>query len=238
MSAEPKITIVGTSDLSQSGIRGGMAIFDDASDEDVPETGEKEEEDVPRKPPGKFALFFINNRAWIITIGVLIITIAALSLTVYFINIKCNSTVTEERERTENIIKELESQSGTVIADRDRYCEEAQRLRSQLREMTTEYEKLKNRPPPKAVNKLQQKKILQEYNGDDEVPHPRSKKKQVRFDDQDEVIEVELPKPSSKKHRAHQQEDTVSVDQLNEAGNMEIVVTAPEEEFDEGIIDM
>lgn len=238
MSAEPKVTIVGTSDLSQSGMRGGLAIFDDVSEEESPDNKENEEEDAPRKPPGKFALFFINNRAWIITIGVLILTIAALALTVYFINIKCNSTVNEERERTENIIKDLESQSGTVIADRDRYCEEAQRLRSQLREMTTEYEKLKNRPPPKAINKLQQKKILQEYNEDDEVPQQRPKKKQVRFDDQDEAIEVELPKPSSKKHRAHHQEDTVSVDQLNEAGNMEMVVTSPEEEFDEGIIDM
>ena len=42
-----------------------------------------------------------------------------------------------------------------------------------------------------------------------------------------------------KKHRGHQREDTISVDQLNEAaGNMEMVVTAPEEEFDEAIIDM
>ena len=238
MSTESKVTVVGTSDLSQSGIRGGPAIFDDSSDEEALENGENGEEDVPRKPPGKIAMFFINNRAWIITIGVLILTIAALALTVYFINIKCNSTVSEERERTENIIKDLESQSGSVIADRDRYCEEAQRLRSQLREMTTEYEKLKNRPPPKAVNKLQQKKILQEYSGDDEVPQQRPKRKQVHFDDQEEAIEVELPKPSTKKHKAHQHEDTVSVDQLNEAGNMEMVVTAPEEDFDEGIIDM
>lgn len=238
MSTEPKVTIVGTGDLSQSGIRGGPAIFDDSSDEEAPENGENEEEDAPRKPPGKIALFFINNRAWIITIGVLIITIAALALTVYFINIKCNNTVSEERERTENIIKDLESQSGTVIADRDRYCEEAQRLRSQLREMTTEYEKLKNRPPPKAVNKLQQKKILQEYNGDDEVPPPRPKKKQVHFDDQEDAIDVELPKPSTKKHRGHQHEDVISVDQLNEAGNMDMVVTTPEEDFDDTIIDM
>lgn len=238
MSTEPKVTIISTDSLGKSERRSDLAIFDDNSDEDVLDNGEDEDKDAPRKPPGKIALFFINNKAWIITIGVLILTITALALTVYFINIKCNSTVNEERERTENIIKDLESQSGTVIADRDRYCEEAQRLRSQLREMTTEYENLKNRPPPKAVNKLQQKKILQEYNGDDEVPQPRPKKKQVRFDDQEEAIDVELPKPSTKKHRGHQHEDTVSVDQLNEAGNMDMVVTAPEDDFDDTVIDM
>ena len=209
-----------------------LKLFDD-SDED------NEDEDInakEEKPLSPIKLFFINNRAWLITIAVLLLTILALSLTIYFINIKCNNTVREERDRTNKMISDMEEQSGDACAARDKYCEEAQRLRSQLRELSEEYDRLKNAPPPKAVNKLQQKKILQEYNNEDDE-HPRQRKsKKVTFAHDDEAISVDLPKPSSGVRRSV--EEAVINNPLNDARDMDAVVTAPEEDFDEDIIDM
>lgn len=181
-------------------------------------------------------MFFINNKGWLITIAVLLLTILALSLTVYFINIKCNNTVREERDRTNKIMSEMEEQSGDACAARDKYCEEAQRLRSQLRELSEEYDRLKNVPPPKPVNKLQQKKILQEYNNEDDERPRQRKSKKVTFAQNDEAIAVDLPKPSSAARRDI--EEAVSLNTLNGAEDISAVITTPEEEFDEDIIDM
>ena len=91
MSREPKVVIVGTSSLPTNDTLNPSAIFDDSDEENADALNE----DTPteNKPPGPVAAFFIRNRAWVITIGVLLLTIIALSLTVYFINIKCNNTI-------------------------------------------------------------------------------------------------------------------------------------------------
>jgi hypothetical protein len=134
------------------------------------------------------------------------------------------------------MINELEERSASSTTARDRYCEEAQRLRSQLRELSNEYDRLKNAPPPKAVNKLQQKKIIQEYNNDEEEP-PRSKKhKKVTFNQDDEAISVDLPKPSTSVRR--EVEEVVSLNALNGANDINAVVTTQDDDFDEGVIDM
>jgi hypothetical protein len=234
MSREPKVVIVGTSSLPTNDVPNPSAIFDDSDEEN----NDALNEDTPtgKKPPGPVAAFFIRNRAWVITIGVLLLTVIALSLTVYFINIKCNNTVREERDRANRMINELEEQTASSTTARDRYCEEAQRLRSQLRELSTEYDRLKNAPPPKAVNKLHQKKILQEYNDDGEEPVRPKKHKKVSFAQNDEAISVDLPKPSSSVRR--DVEEAVSLNALNGAEDMNAVVTTPEDEFDDDVIDM
>ena len=231
MNREPKVVVIDTSNdpLKNSNI--ATSLFDD-SDEENDKDALK---DIEKKPPGPIKMFFINNKAWLITIAVLLLTILALSLTVYFVNIKCNNTVREERDRTNKIMSEMEEQSGDACAARDKYCEEAQRLRSQLRELSEEYDRLKN-APPKAVNKLQQKKILQEYNNEDDERPRQRKSKKVTFAQNDEAISVELPKPSSATRRDI--EEAVSLNALNGAEDISAVVTAPEEDFDESIIDM
>lgn len=234
MSREPKVVIVGTSSLPTDDARNPSAIFDDSDEEN----NDALNEDTPteKKPPGAIAAFFIRNRAWIITISVLLLTIVALSLTVYFINIKCNNTVREERDRANRMINELEEQTASSCTARDRYCEEAQRLRSQLRELSTEYDRLKNAAPPKAVNKLHQKKMLQEYNNDTEEPVRSKKHKKVSFAQDDEAISVDLPKPSSSVRK--EVEEAVSLNALNGAEDMDAVVTTPDDDFDEDVIDM
>ena len=234
MNREPKVVIVGTSALPTADVHNPSAIFDDSDEEN----NDALSDDPPaeKKPPGPVAAFFIRNRAWVITIGVLLLTIIALSLTVYFINIKCSNTVHEERDRANRMINELEERTASSCTARDRYCEEAQRLRSQLRELTTEYDRLKNAPPPKAVNKLHQKKILQEYNNDDEEPARPKKHKKVTFAQDDEAISVDLPKPSTAVRR--EVEEAVTLNALNGAEDMNAVVTTPEDDFDEDVIDM
>ena len=231
MNREPKVVVIDTSNdpLKNSNI--ATSLFDESDEENDDDALR----DIEKKPPGPIKMFFINNKAWLITIAVLLLTILALSLTVYFVNIKCNNTVREERDRTNKIMSEMEEQSGDACAARDKYCEEAQRLRSQLRELSEEYDRLKN-SPPKAVNKLQQKKILQEYNNEDDERPRQRKSKKVTFAQNDEAISVELPKPSSTTRRDI--EEAVSLNALNGAEDISAVVTAPEEEFDEGIIDM
>lgn len=231
MNHEPRVTIIDNDPLNVNNT--ANSVFDDSDDE-------SEDEPVKTKaPPGPIKRFFIDNKAWIITIAVLLLTITALSLTVYFINVKCNNTIREERAKTNKMVSEMEEQSGDVRADRDKYCEEAQRLRSRLRELSEEYDRLKNTPPPsppKAVNKLQQKRILQEYNEDnDEQPRPKKSKK-VTFAQNDEAISVDLPKPSSGVRRSV--EEAVMSNPVHEARDMDAVVTAPEEDFDEDIIEM
>ena len=235
MSREPKVVIVDTSTLPTNESFKPSSIFDD-SDED--ENGEALDGDQPKekKPPGPIARFFINNKAWVITIGVLLLTIVALSLTIYFVNIKCNKTVHEERDRANRMINELEEQTASSTTARDRYCEEAQRLRSQLRELSTEYDRLKNSPPPKAVNKLHQKKMLQEYNDDgDEQTRPKKHKK-VTFAQDDEAISVDLPKPSTVVRK--EVEEAVTLNALNGVNDMDAVVTTQDDDFDEDVIDM
>ena len=234
MRKEPKVVIVDTSTIPINENNNPSAIFDDSDGED--DAIIDSEEIKEKKPPGPIAAFFIRNRAWVITIGVLLLTIIALSLTIYFINIKCNNTVREERDRANRMINELEEQTASSTTARDRYCEEAQRLRSQLRELSTEYDRLKNAPPPKAVNKLHQKKILQEYNDGDEQPRSRGKHKKVTFNQDDEAISVDLPQPSTTVRR--EVENAVALNSLNDAGNMDAVVTTPEDEFDDDVIDM
>lgn len=234
MSREPKVVIVGTSSLPTNDMNNPSAIFDDSDEENNDALAEDPQ--TEKKPPGPIAAFFIRNRAWVITICVLLLTIIALSLTVYFINIKCNNTVREERDRANRMINELEEQTASSTTARDRYCEEAQRLRSQLRELSTEYDRLKNAPPPKAVNKLHQKKILQEYNDDVEEPIRPKKHKKVAFAQNDEAISVDLPKPSSSVRR--DVEEAVSLNALNGAEDMDAVVTTPDDDFDEDVIDM
>jgi hypothetical protein len=233
MNREPKVVILDTSNDPLKMNNMNSSLFDDSDEEN----GNEEAVEVTENtPPGPIKLFFINNKGWLITIAVLLLTITALSLTIYFVNIKCNATVREERERTNKMIAEMEEQSGDACSARDKYCEEAQRLRSQLRELSEEYDRLKNAPPPKAVNKLQQKKILQEY-AEEEHEHPRPKKsKKVTFNRDDEAISVDLPKPSSNVRRSV--EEAVINNPLNGAHDMDAVVTAPDEEFDEDVIDM
>ena len=92
MSREPKVVIVDTSALPTNESFKPSSIFDESDDgenADLLDDGQQKE----KKPPGPIARFFINNKAWVITIGVLLLTIVALSLTVYFVNIKCNNTV-------------------------------------------------------------------------------------------------------------------------------------------------
>ena len=229
MNREPKVVIVDTDNdpLNMDTIT--PSLFDDQPDEQV-------EEKPETKPASAFKQFFMKNKGWLITVAVLLLTITALSLTIYFVNIKCNTTVKEERERANKMITEMEEQSGNACSARDKYCEEAQRLRSQLRELSEEYDRLKNAPPPKAVNKLQQKKILQEY-AEEEHEHPRPKKsKKVTFNQDDEAISVDLPKPSSNIRRSV--EEAVMNTPVNDARDMGAVVTAPDEEFDEDVIDM
>ena len=232
MNREPKVVVIDTGNdpLKNSNI--ATSLFDDSDEENNGDALK----DVEEKPPGPIKLFFINNKAWLITIAVLLLTILALSLTVYFINIKCNNTVREERDRTNKMITDMEEQSGDACAARDKYCEEAQRLRSRLRELSEEYDRLKNAPPPKAVNKLQQKKILQEYNNEDDERPRQRKSKKVTFSQDDEAISVDLPKPSSGVRRSV--EEAVMNNPINDARDMDAVVTAPEEDFDEDIIDM
>ena len=235
MRREPKVVIVDTSTIPTNETNNPSAIFDDSDGEDNAIIDSEEIKE--KKPPGPIAAFFIRNRAWVITIGVLLLTIIALSLTVYFINIKCNNTVREERDRANRMINELEEQTASSTTARDRYCEEAQRLRSQLRDLSTEYDRLKNAPPPKAVNKLHQKKILQEYNDDGtEPPRPRGKHKKVTFNQDDEAISVDLPQPSTTVRR--EVENAVTLNSLNGANDMNAVVTAPDDEFDDDVIDM
>ena len=234
MNREPKVVIVDASTIPTNESFKPASIFDDSDDENA----EVLDGDQPKekKPPGPIGRFFIDNKAWVITIGVLLLTIVALSLTIYFVNIKCNKTVREERDRANRMINELEEQTASSSTARDRYCEEAQRLRSQLRELSTEYDRLKNAPPPKAVNKLHQKKILQEYNDDgDEQARPRKHKK-VTFAQDDEAISVDLPKPSTSVRK--EVEEAVTLNALNGANDMDAVVTAPEDDFDEDVIDM
>lgn len=232
MNREPKVVVIDTGNDPLKNSNVATSLFDD-SDEESDNDALK---DIEEKPPGPIKLFFINNKGWLITIAVLLLTILALSLTVYFINIKCNNTVREERNRTNKLMSEMEEQSGDACAARDKYCEEAQRLRSQLRELSEEYDRLKNAPPPKAVNKLQQKKILQEYNNEDDERPRQRKSKKVTFAQNDEAISVDLPKPSSAARR--EIEETVSLNALNGAEDISAVVTTPEEDFDENIIDM
>ena len=232
MNREPKLVVIDTGNDPLKNSNVATSLFDDSDEENDGDALN----DVEEKPPGPIKMFFINNKAWLITIAVLLLTILALSLTIYFVNIKCNNTVREEREKTSKMVSEMEEQSGDACAARDKYCEEAQRLRSQLRELSEEYDRLKNAPPPKAVNKLQQKKILQEYgNEDDERPRQRKSKK-VNFAQNDEAISVELPKPSSAARRDI--EEAVSLNALNGAEDISAVVTTPEEEFDEDVIEM
>ena len=228
MNRDPKVVIVETDGTSLDNIGITKSLFDDDVEELHDEDLEKED-----KPPGRFKLFFINNKAWLITIAVLLLTIVALGLTVYFINVKCNTTVRAEHDRATKMITDLEEQSETFASARDKYCEEAQRLRSQLHELSEEFDRLKSAPPPKAVNKLQQKKILEEYSREDQ---PKKKHKKVTFANSDEAIAVDLPHPSTQKHHRIV-EESVTMDQLN-AGDMDAVVTAPEEDFDEDVIDM
>lgn len=232
MNREPKVVVIDTGNDPLKNSNMATSLFDDSDDENDGDTLK----DVEEKPPGPIKMFFINNKAWLITIAVLLLTVVALSLTVYFINIKCNNTVREERDRTTKLMSEMEEQSGDACAARDKYCEEAQRLRSQLRELSEEYDRLKNAPPPKAVNKLQQKKILQEYSNEYEERPRQRKSKKVTFSQDDEAISVDLPKPSSNVRR--QVEEPVMREPVTEARDMDAVVTAPEEEFDEDIIDM
>lgn len=236
MNQEPKVVIVGTTDFQPNTQMGASSIFDDSEDEMIDDAMEGGDNLKEKKPPGPIKMFFINNKGWLITIGVLLLTVIALSLTVYFVNIKCNNTVIEERDRANRMINELEEQSGSACTARDKYCEEAQRLRSQLRELSEEYDRLKHAPPPKAVNRLQQKKIIQEYTNEDEEPGHHKKRKKVTFADNDDAISVDLPKPSSQKHK--EIEEAVTLNSLNGAGDMDAVVTAQEDDFDEDVIDM
>lgn len=243
MNREPKVVVVGTTDFRSNDhintSANPSAIFDDSDDEHNGDLLDEDDNPKEKKPPGPIGRFFIAHKGWLITIGVLLLTVIALSLTVYFVNIKCNVTVKEERDRANRMINELEEQSGSACTARDRYCEEAQRLRSQLRELSEEYNRLKNTPPPKAVNRLQQKKIVQEYAYDDEERPRQKKHKKVNFADDDEAISVELPKPSSKRPPAV--DEAVSLNALNGingADDMNAVVTTPEEDFDEAVIDM
>ena len=236
MNRDSKVVIVDTNINQIKDPLGATAIFDDSDveDGDDPLVGGDEKKEI--KPPGPIKRFFINNRGWLISIGVLLLTIVALSLTIYFINIKCNTTVNEERDRANRLINEYEEQSNSVTAARDKYCEEAQRLRSQLRELSEEYDRLKSSPPPKAVNKFQQKKILQDYNNDG-IGHEKSKKhRKVEFVNDDEGISVELPKPSN--HASREIEEAVTLDSLNGASNMDTVVTTQDDEFDTEVIEM
>ena len=235
MSREPKVVIVDTSALPTNESFKPSSIFDESDDGENAEILDDDRK-KDKKPPGPIALFFMNNKSWVITIGVLLLTIIALSLTIYFVNIKCNNTVREERDRANRMINELEERSASSTTARDRYCEEAQRLRSQLRELSTEYDRLKNAPPPKAVNKLHQKKMLQEYNGEDEEPARQRKHKKVTFAQDDEAISVDLPKPSTSVRK--EVEEAVTLNALNGANDMDAVVTAPDDEFDEDVIDM
>lgn len=234
MSREPKVVIVDTSALPTNDLRNPSAIFDDSDEEN--NDALVEDQPAEKKPPGPIAAFFIRNRAWVITICVLLLTVIALSLTIYFINIKCNNTVREERDRANRMINELEEQTASSCTARDRYCEEAQRLRSQLRDLSTEYDRLKNAPPPKAVNKLHQKKILQEYNEEAEEPVRPKKHKKVTFAQDDEAISVDLPKPSTAVRK--EVEEAVTLNRLNGAEDMNAVVTAQDDDFDEDVIDM
>lgn len=229
MNRDPKVVIVETDNIPLNNVGITNSLFDDDPGDMHDEVPEKE-----IKPPGKFKLFFINNKAWLITIAVLLLTVIALGLTVYFINVKCNTTVRSEHDKATKMITELEEQSETVRTARDKYCEEAQRLRSQLHELSEEFERLKSTPPPspKAINKLQQKKIVEEYSREEQ---PKKKHKKISFANE-ETIAVDLPHPSTQK-RHHNVEESVTLDQLN-AGDMDAVVTAPEEEFDEDVIDM
>ena len=228
MSKDSKVVVIETDAAPLGNIGLTKSLFDD-DDEDVHEDVLEKE----TKPPGKIKLFFINNKAWLITIAVLLLTIVALGLTVYFINVKCNTTVRTEHDRASKMISELEEQSETFASARDKYCEEAQRLRSQLHELSEEFDRLKSTPPPKPVNKLQQKKILEEYSREEP---PKKKHKKVAFSNNDDAIAVDLPHPSTQKHHKII-EDSITIDHLN-AGDMDAVVTAPEEEFDEDIIEM
>ena len=232
MNREPKVVVIDTGNDPLKTSDMAASLFDDSDEENDKDTLK----DVEEKPPGPLKMFFINNKGWLITIAVLLLTILALSLTVYFINIKCNNTVREERNRTDKLMSEMEEQSGDACAARDKYCEEAQRLRSQLRELSEEYDRLKNAPPPKPVNKLQQKKILQEYNNEDDERPRQRKSKKVTFAQNEDAISVDLPKPSSAARRDI--EEAVSLNALNGAEDISAVVTTPEEDFDEGIIDM
>ena len=232
MSREPKVVVIDSTDMAQKTGFPSTSIFDDSEDDMCGMVPDEDDKPKEKKPPGPIAIFFEKNKGWLITIGVLLLTVIALSLTVYFINIKCNNTVIEERDRANRLISDLETQSGTACSDRDRYCEEAQRLRSQLRELSEEYDRLKRAPPPKAVNKLHQKKILQEYNNEDEQPRARKHKK-VAFSNDDEAVELDLPKPSTRTP-SREIDEPVAL-QPEDIG---AVVTTPEEDFDEGIIDM
>lgn len=228
MSREPKVVVIDAADIPQTNGYPSTSIFDDSDDEDTNDQDKRKD----NKPPSQISMFFNKNKGWLITIGVLLLTIVALSLTVYFINIKCNNTVIEERNRANALINDLETQSGTACSDRDRYCEEAQRLRSQLRELSDEYDRLKNTPQPKAINKLHQKKILQEYNKDDDQPRTRKHKK-VTFANDEEAVALDLPKPST---IPHQKEIEEAIN--HDPEDIGAVVTTPEEDFDEGLIDM
>ena len=123
---------------------------------------DSEEKDSNKKinnPPTAISIFFNKNKIWIIIILVMIISIIVLSLSLYFVNRKCNSTVKSEREKFEKDIEDYNNRIKTHIDERNKYINEAQELRSEMRLLLEENQELKG---SMKRNKLVQKKLLEE----------------------------------------------------------------------------
>lgn len=180
-------------------------------DTPMPEKKDKKEKKLPKT---KFGMWMYDNKVWLILLLSALLIIVTLSLIIYFMKRRCDSTVIYTEEKFQKEMESVNEQIDNYIAERDRYCEEAQKLRNRVNELNTECEVLRrtNNPVIQNAQRIQNK-------------HKKSQKKQrvERINDNDEAIHVELPIPST---------------QVSQPNMDNVVVTAEDEEFDEELIEM
>ena len=176
---------------------------------------EKKDKKEKKLPKTKFGMWIHDNKVWLILLLSALLIIVTLSLIIYFMKCRCDSTVTHTEEKFRTEMESVNEQIDNYIAERDRYCEEAQKLRNRVNELSTECEVLRrtnNNPVIQNAQRIQNK-------------HKKAQKKQrvEKINDAEDSIHVELPVPST---------------QVSQPNMDNVVVPAGDEDFDEELIEM
>ena len=180
--------------------------------------------------------WFSDNKFLLIIILILIVIITILSFILYFSNTKNKSTILAEREK-------FKAEITDNITDRDKYCEEAQQLRGEIRLLEQENEALKNQQKNLELqmqNKLNQKKLLQnklnnnhkkieEYNSSEEendtlIPEDISQYREKRVE---EIIDNK-----KSKHNKNKNEEKTEIS-LTELNNPETIIMPEDNAIDD-----